>query len=281
MSARAGTVDWLALWQDMQAAVAAASGEGEHSAGEDRWRHRAARFDRVSRSRADSTVDLVGAALSPTDVVADLGAGAGRHAIPLARRCKTLLAVEPSAAMRGCLDARVAEEGMKNITVVDEAWPCSLPIVDVALSSHVLYGITDVAEFLSEMTRVARRSCFLVLGLSAPVDGIAALWQALHGVAKSPRPAALEAFGVLRQLGHRASLRVLHDSERPFTFSPTDGDLSELCHRVGVEADEAGRRRVAAALDRLYPRPPRAPESPWELGTIGPNALIEWPGTAS
>lgn len=279
MSARAGNLDWLACWQDMQVTAAAAAGEVEHGEEEDRWRHRAARFDRVSRGRADATLELLGAALSRTDIVADLGAGTGRHAVPLARRCKALLAVEPSAAMRGCLEARVAEERVANITVVAEAWPCSLPVVDVAFASHVLYGVTDVARFVGEMTRMTRRVCLLVLGLRPPAEGVAPLWQALHGRAKPRRPAALEAFAVLHQLGHHASFRVVPGSERPFSFSPTDEELTELCHRVSVPADEAGRQRVAATLDRLYPRP--SPADPWVLGTVGPNALIEWPGGAS
>jgi SAM-dependent methyltransferase len=279
VSTRAGELDWLQRWQDMQSAAEVAQGESEHSAGEDRWKHRAARFDRVSRGRPDGVLDLLGADLRVADVVADLGAGAGRHAILLARRCAEVLAVEPSAAMRARMEARIAEERLTNITIVAEPWPCTLPIVDVAFSSHVLYGVTDVARFLGEMTRAARRTCALLLGLRAPVEGIAPLWQAMHGAVKPPRPAALEALGVLHQLGHHASLRIVPGSERLFTFSPTEGDLDELCHRLSVPADAPGRQRVTVALDTLYPRP--SPESPWTLGTLGPNALLEWSGTAS
>ena len=277
MSVGAGGIDWVERWRQMQEAAEAASAGREVAGVEDRWQRRAARFDRVSRERGDDSLALLAAGVRASDVVVDLGAGVGRHAVPLARRCARVIAIEPSPAMRERMQARVVEAGASNVEIVAAAWPCSLQVVDVSFSVHVLYAVADAAGFIREMTRVTRRSCSLVLGLRAPADGLAGLWQELHGVARPPRPAALEALALLHQLGHRASLRLVAGSERLLEFSPNDEDLNDLCHRLGVEADEPGRARVRAALDRLHPR---EAGGAWVLGGSGPNAILEWPGTA-
>lgn len=275
MSVRAGGIDWVERWREMQAA-ADAPGSGE-AAADDPWQHRAARFDRVCRPSADVGLAQLLERVRPTDVVADIGAGTGRHAVPLASHSASIIAVEPSPAMRARLEARLAEEPV-SVSVVPETWPCALPAVDVVYSCHVLYGVRDGVEFVEAMTRAARRTCILLLGLEAPTERIAPLWRSVHGFDKAPRPAALEALALLHQLGHPASLWVVPGSEKATTFLPTDDDLDELCRRLRLGANEHDRSRVQRALDALYPR--SSPEAPWDLGSGGTYAIIEWPGRA-
>ena len=276
MSIRAGGVDWIERWQQMQAAAAVPA--PDEAAGDDRWQHRAARFDRLGRKYADVGFDRLREGVLPTDVVADIGAGTGRHAVPLSNQCASVVAIEPSPAMRARLAARVAEERAR-VSIVTEAWPCAIPVVDVVYSCHVVYGVVDAVGFLEQMTRAARRTCKLLLALRAPAERIAPLWLAVHGVEKAPRPAALEALALLHQLGHAASLSVVIGSEKPLTFMPVDADLDHLCRRLHLTAGPQERARVCDALDELYPRP--SPDEPWDLGTAGTCALLEWPGSAS
>lgn len=275
MSVRAGGVDWVDRWRQMMAA--SQTGHAGDAGSEDPWRHRAARFDRLGRQYADTGLDQLRMGVLPTDVVADLGAGTGRHAVPMAHHCARVVAVEPSPSMRERLQARIVEVGVP-VTVVAERWPCPIDPVDVVYSSHVLYGVGEAVPFLDQMTRSARRTCRLLLGLRAPAERIAPLWHAVHGVERGPRPAALEALALLHQLGHPASLRVIEGSERPMTFMPTDDDLNELCHRLHLEPIAAERERVQATLDKLFPR--ASPDAPWVFGIGGANAILEWPGSA-
>jgi len=275
MSVRAGGFDWIAHWQAMQAAAdVPIAGQ---AAGDDPWQHRAARFDRVCRSSADVGLDWLRLGVLPTDTVADIGAGAGRHAVLMSKHCAGVIAVEPSPAMRARLEARIAEESAR-VTVVAEAWPCEIPSVDVAYSCHVLYGVTDAVAFIEQMTRTARRSCKLLLGLLAPSERISSLWRAVHGTDRPPRPAALETLALLHQLGHAASLSVVPGSEKPMTFMPTDEDLGELCRRLRLPSNEVERARVRDALDALHPR--ASTDEPWTLGTGGTFAVLEWSGAA-
>ena len=56
----------------------------------------------------------------------DIGSGAGRYALPLALVVREVIAVEPSAGMRGALRTGMGEHGISNVRVVAGAWPESL-----------------------------------------------------------------------------------------------------------------------------------------------------------
>jgi SAM-dependent methyltransferase len=263
----------------MTGASKEASAAAGHTRDVDPWSTRAARFDRMGRQAgsADATLEALSPLCRPADLVMDVGAGAGRHVVGLAKQVGRIIAVEPSAAMLGFLGARLTEEGLTNVEVAPEAWPLTQTrVADVVYSAHVLYGVDEAAPFLQAMTRSARRTCALVLGLSAPADQLDGLWLALHGSRRPPRPAALEALALLHQLGSRAALSIIPGSERPLRFTSSDEDVVELCRRMDIPPGPASLSRVRAALDELAP----ASDGAHTLGVSGPNALLTWPGEA-
>jgi SAM-dependent methyltransferase len=271
MRVQLGGEDWVARYS-----AQARAGEGGERLG-DRWRDRAARFDRMSRRALGSggTIEGLEALVRREDVVLDIGAGTGRHAIPLARQCARLVAVEPSEAMRTQLAARVAEEGVTNLEIREESWPfADTPQVDVAYSAHVVYGVAELDAFVGAMTRSARRTCALLLKLRAPSDLLTDLYEAIHGARRPRRPAALEAFAVLHQLGFAASLTMVEGSERPMTFRDDEEDLREVALRVGLAPDAEGLTRVRAALERTCAREGDG----WCVGSAGASALLTWAG---
>jgi SAM-dependent methyltransferase len=275
VSVRAGEIDWVASF----AAMAAASETTTKSRPTDRWQERAARYDRMSRNELAISQAIEGLTphVRPTDVVLDVGAGTGRHAVPLAARCARVIAIEPSTAMRERLLARLAEERVENVEVRDASWPdAGAPMGDLVFSAHVAYGVADIAPFLALMTARSRRTCALVLKRRAPADALGRVFEAVHGVPRARRPAALEALAVLHQLGHHAELNLVEGSARKMTFADTEDELRELADRIGVEPDGPGLARVRAALERVAERT----ETGWIAGDTGPTACITWPGGA-
>jgi SAM-dependent methyltransferase len=260
----------------MRQAFKAARAPFERPAPEDRWQHRAAKFERLSRESAEreGLPRILAEQIRETDVVVDIGAGTGRHALLFAHRCRKVFAVEPSASMRARLARRLEEEGIENVEIVDATWPDAAGLEgDVLFSSHVLYGIDDAATFLATMSAASRRLCALNLGLRAPGAALDPLWTHIHGARVPPRPAALEALTVLHQLGAQASLAVVVGSERSFEFTSADDDVIELCHRLDLEPSAAGLSRVRAGLAALAPADERGMHV---LGVTGPNALLWW-----
>jgi SAM-dependent methyltransferase len=267
-----GGVDWIARWEEMRRAVAAVRPPQVEG---DRWRHRAARFEKISDELGErlGLPAVLAERLRADDVVVDIGAGTGRHALLFAGRCAKVIAVEPSAAMRARLARKLAEAGIGNVEIVDATWPADGIEGDVVFSSHVLYGVDDAAGFLAAMTTASRRVCALYLGLAAPNGALDRLWAHLHGIAVPQRPAALEAFAMLHQMGHEASCTVVEGSTKEFAFGGAEGDVIELCHRLDVEPDEARKARVRAGLGEIAPADARGIHV---LGRTGPNALILW-----
>lgn len=132
----------------------------------DPWAGRADRFAAYSGRlpAGDPLFPRLRAALHPDDTVLDIGAGAGRYALPLAQLARRVIAVEPSPALRRHLAARVAAEGAENVEVVTGAWPAvETAPADLVLCAHVVYGVREIAPFLRRLDRAARRLCLVAI----------------------------------------------------------------------------------------------------------------------
>lgn len=274
----AGGVDWLERWASMQAAAARSRGAEREV---DPWVHRAARFGQRddAAGREPALPGSIAGELTPHTTVIDIGAGTGRHALVFARLAARVVAVEPSAAMRAVLEQRAEAQQLRGLVIVPEPWPLAEPLepADLVFSSHVLYGVVDLAAFVTAMSATARRTCALLLGLRAPSAVLDPLRQLLNGTPRAQRPAALEALAALHQLGLEASLEILHGSERTFTVRPCEEDLDDLARRLHLSPGPDARRELRQALDHCAPLDAAGAHV---LGTTGPNALLCWPGRA-
>lgn len=256
---RAAGLDWLAVWREMydaereQGEQATASG---FHVGADYWAGQADRFAAAARRspQPDPFLQRVLAQLRPTDTVMDIGAGSGRYLPYLARACAHVVAVEPSPAMRGHLERRIADERLENVSVLPASWPApDAPPCDVAISAHVVYAVREIGPFLQHMDAVARRACFLYLAIRHPASFISPLWERFHGQPRRPLPGALECLCALHQLGIPASLDLVPATSR-IAFADEAEALADVRFRLRFPPDPRRdaeiREMVRATFER-------------------------------
>lgn len=214
----------------------------------------------------------------PGDTWLDVGAGAGRHTIPLASRVKHVIAVEPSAAMRTALATTAAEANLRNVEVVDLRWPPAeerdVPVADVVLAANVLYDIEDLDRFLTALERHTRRRCVVILGDQSPSSMLADVWPTVHGEPQATLPALREFLAVLSARGRRFDLSTISPTGvTPIPLGTAAAIARQLCWvREGSDKD----RRLIAALDERFVRDGGNVVPPPPVGFRG---IVSWEPT--
>jgi SAM-dependent methyltransferase len=154
-TSRAESIDWAEHWKRLVVERTAASGShGDTSY----WDRRAPSYARSTRARDDEFLDVLEPHLSSRKTLIDVGAGAGRHALPLADRLEWVTAVEPSEGMRAQIPP------LDNMTVVASTWEdAAVAPADLLICCHVMYGVEEPVPFIAKMERSARERIFIML----------------------------------------------------------------------------------------------------------------------
>jgi SAM-dependent methyltransferase len=179
----------------------------------------AQQFKADPRRTDEPLLDVLLGLVQPDETWLDVGAGGGRYTLPIALRAKRVIAVEPSAGMRGALAEAAAEHGIDNLDVLDERWPgeSHAPVADVAFISQVGYDIADFGAFLDVMDAHASRLCVDVMFDKAPISDWAPLWRAVHGEERHLLPGAGEMLTLLVARGKMPEARFLDLPPRTYT----------------------------------------------------------------
>jgi SAM-dependent methyltransferase len=230
-------VDWAAHWRGL---VEAREREAPQPQGF--WDRRADRFARSLSGQSDALLEFLEPWLEPSRTLIDVGAGIGRHAVPLAARLDWVTAVEPSAGMRDLIPH------VDNMTVVASSWmEADVAPADLVLCSHVLYSVADVVPFLRKLEQAARLRVFLVLR-DAPHPRPAELLAAHLGRPRSREPWLRDLFLVLRQMGVAPDC-AMFTYPVAHRFASLEDAVAEGRELLGPAWDEArGRRWLEANL---------------------------------
>jgi CTP:molybdopterin cytidylyltransferase MocA/SAM-dependent methyltransferase len=196
--------------------------------------------------------------VEPGETWIDIGAGAGRYALPIA------LALAPSGgrvialdASPGMLDALLqlqSEHGVTDVEVVESRWPppardLARFAADVALIAHVGYDIESIGPFVDAMESVARRMCVAVLMERQPASIADPCWPPVHGESRVALPALPEFVELLRARGRDPSVEMVERAPRRFA-SPRELE-GFLRRQLWVEPGGAADRRFRTALDGM------------------------------
>ena len=154
---------------------------------EDYWGAIAETFTPGPRGYPAPELPVLEALTRPDDAWLEVGAGAGRLAIPLARHVRSMAALDQSPGMIARLREEVDAAGLERFEVLPpRSWPpdaasdAAVPVVDVVLSASVVFFVAEIGAFLDALERHARRLCVVVVMDRMPGTPQEALWSELH-----------------------------------------------------------------------------------------------------
>ncbi len=228
-------IDWVERWRSVvETRETLAAGHADPGY----WDRRASSFARSTHSRADEFLQVLEPYLSPAKTLIDVGAGTGRHTMPLAERLEWVTAVEPSEGMRSHIVPR------DNITVVASSWEdAEVAPADLVICSHVLYGVAEPAPFLTKMETAARERVFVMLRETDLPHPAAEIRRRLQGDAGPRLPRFSELFMLLLQMGVAPDVTFLR---YPITtrYAGIEEALADSRALIGHGWDEAAAREV-------------------------------------
>ena len=214
----------------------------------DFWRGRAEAFRADPYRTGDPLLERLYGFAGPGDTVIDVGAGGGRLALPLALRCASVVAVEPSESMAAVLTGQAAESGISNVALVQSTWEDAVTSPgDVAICAHVVYTVRDIAGFLEKLDAHARRQVVVIVYNRPPQSAVYPLWKLVHGEERLPLPSLPELCDALAELGVQPSLDHMEPGDR-MGFESLEQALEQLSGRLYVELGSPAASRLEAIL---------------------------------
>jgi SAM-dependent methyltransferase len=242
--------------------------------GQDRWEPFSSFFKADPRRTDDMEVNRLAQEVTAATTLLDVGAGAGRFALPLALRCKQVTAVEPSPSMGETLRHLAAEVGIDNVTLVASPWDeAEVEPADVVLSAHVIYSIEDIGPFVMKLAAHARQQVCMPTFMRPPRARYAPFWPWVHGEDKQELPGAAELMQVLWELGIYPNLEMY--APIPFRpFKDWQRALDTLRPRLFVTPDTEHDARLQQAMRELLTATPEG----YVIKDAQPGrlALISW-----
>ena len=189
----------------------------------------------------------------------DVGAGAGRFALPLARALDpsggTVVALDASASMLEGLREIAEDYAIENVQTIETSWPPADPSglaqfsVDVALIAHVGYDVEAIGPFLDALEGTARRLCVAVLMDRMPASAADPFWPLVHGEARLSLPALPDFIDLLAARGRVVSVhRITGEARRFDTREALEGFVRR---QLWIDAAGPKESRFQAALDEL------------------------------
>jgi SAM-dependent methyltransferase len=232
-----GAVDWNRAWQEQRARMSTPGRDASS------WDRRALSFAKAASETDYATQLLAIIRPRPHWTVLDMGCGNGALAIPLARRVRTVTAVDFSPRMLSMVDQRCKAEGISNVTTVEGRWEDDwrkLRIAssyDLALASRSMV-VDDLHASILALDGIARkRVCIVTIIGDGPYDR--RLFDAI-GKPLNLGPDYIYNYNMLYQMGICANVTFIEETRDRAYRTPEDAytAMQQTFHHLTPEEEE-------------------------------------------
>ena len=242
----------------------------------------------TSLFRADPTrtdepdLDVLLAHIRDGETWLDIGAGAGRYALPIALALAPsggqVIALDTSASMLAGLAEIAADYDITNVRAVQDRWPpaggdLTPYLADVALIAHVSYDIREIGPFVRAMEASARRLAVAMLMERQPSSIADVCWPTVWGEERVALPALPEFVELLRAMGREPFTQRLE--REPRRFSSRDELAGFLRRQLWIKPESGADIRFLDALQPLLET-----DADGRVGLVGqrplPIGIVTW-----
>lgn len=244
-----GTVDWNRAWREQRARISTPGRDASS------WDRRAVSFAKPASETDYATQLLSIIRPRPHWTVLDMGCGSGALAIPLARRVRSVTAVDFSPRMLSLVEQRCAAEGVNNVITVEGRWEDDwrkLGIAssyDLALASRSMV-VDDLHASILALDSIARkRVCIVTIIGDGPYDR--RLFDAI-GKPLNLGPDYIYNYNMLYQMGICANVTFIEETRNRAYRSPEDAfaTMQQMFHHLSPTEEE----RLHAYLEEYLVR---------------------------
>jgi SAM-dependent methyltransferase len=245
----------------------------------DWWEGRAGLFTRGIDDAASTPppgLEAIVERLERHHTVLDVGAGAGRYAVPLSRAVRHVTLVEPSPAMAQLAREQLERLDRGNWTLVEREWleAADLDPASAVLLANVLNPHEDIEAWIDKALSLARGWLFIVHGSIPEVTPhMQRVATALHGEERVPQPGISHLIPALHNMDIYPDVVMF---ERRFARSYADAveAAREIASTLLIEPTEDALGRIRELIEpELRERPDGRVAPP---AVTAPHALLIW-----
>ena len=273
------TIDWNEMWQEASDRI-----NCDQKSQKDVWNQRAESFSKRINRVTDGKEgldkdDYISKMLDHIEVkpewsVLDIGCGPGTLTIPLAKKAKSVTALDFSSEMIRILKINADKSGINNIDYVTSSWQDAfagknLGEYDVVIASRALMtgNIKGAMSYINSITREAAYVTFPIIHL--PLD-----WEVHKAIGRNGKkhPPYIYVYNLLYQMGIMANVDILH-SKVKVQFPSIEETIKDLQWRTDpFTVDE--KKKLTEFLERKFAGQKNSPVFTHEGRSVW--ALIWW-----
>ncbi|MXZ45966.1 MAG: class I SAM-dependent methyltransferase [Chloroflexi bacterium] len=221
---------------------------------EDWWADRASFFTRGTGDAAASPppgLEAIVERLERHHTLIDVGAGAGRYAVPLARALRHVTLVEPSPAMGRLAREQLDGAGLDNWTLVEDGWleANDLDPASAVLFANVLNPHEDLEAWISKGLALARGWLFIVHGSIPEVTPhMQRVARELHGEERVPQPGISHLIPALHDLDVYPDV-VMYERRFARSYADAGEAAREIASTLLIEPTGEALSRIRAIVE--------------------------------